>query len=80
MKLYLNCEVSMRSTEKNLGVHFKNGDIALWKYIFLLSEEILIFLKKLPENYLNKIQEFLSYNIKLRSKYWFELDAIANIK
>ena len=35
--------------------------------------------QKLPENYLDKIQEFLSYNIKLRSKYWFELDAIANI-
>ena len=38
-------EISMRSTEKNLGVHFKNGDIALWKDILLLSEEILIFLK-----------------------------------
>ena len=35
--------------------------------------------QKLPENYLDKIQEFLSYNIKLRSKYWFELDAIANM-
>ena len=45
MKLYLNYEVSMRNTEKNLGVHFKNGDIALLKDIFLLSEEILIFLK-----------------------------------
>ena len=35
----------MRSTKKNLGVHFKNGDIALWKDIFLLLEEIFIFLK-----------------------------------
>ena len=34
--------------------------------------------QKLPENYLDKIQEFLSYIIKL-SKYWFELDAIANM-
>ena len=48
-ELYLNYEVSMRSTEKNLGVHFKNGDIALWKDIFLLSEEILIFLKNFRE-------------------------------
>ena len=35
--------------------------------------------QKLPENYLDKIHEFFSYNIKLRSKYWFELDAIANM-
>ena len=40
----------MRGTEKNLGVHFKNGDIALWKDIFLLSEEILIFLKNFQRN------------------------------
>ena len=31
--------------KKNLVVHFKNGDIVLWKSIFLLSEEILTFLK-----------------------------------
>ena len=35
--------------------------------------------QKLLENYLEKIMEFLSYNIKLRNKYWFELDAIANM-
>ena len=31
------------------------------------------------ENYLNRIQEFVSYNIKFGSKYDFELNAIANI-
>ena len=31
----------MRHLEINLGVHVINGDIVLWKDIFLLSEEIL---------------------------------------
>ena len=35
--------------------------------------------QKLLEKYLDKILEFVFYNIKLRSKYWFELDAIANM-
>ena len=34
---------------------------------------------KLPENYLNKIQEFLSYNIKLRNKNSYELDEMGNM-
>ena len=46
---------------------------------FLTSRRNIHISQKLPENYLDKIQEFLSYNIKLRSKYWFELDAIANM-
>ena len=35
--------------------------------------------QKLPENYLNRMQEFLYFNIKFKSKYNFELNAIANI-
>ena len=35
--------------------------------------------QKLPENYLDKILEFLSYNIKLRSKYNFELNSLAKM-
>ena len=35
--------------------------------------------QKLPENYLNRMQEFLYYNIKFIRKYDFELNAIANM-
>ena len=35
--------------------------------------------QKLPENYLNRMQELLYYNIKFRSKYDYELNAIANM-
>ena len=35
--------------------------------------------QKHPENYLNRMQEFLYYNIKFRSKYDFELNAITNM-
>ena len=38
-----------------------------------------ISLKKIPENYLNRMQEFLNYNTKFRSKYDLELNAIANM-
>ena len=79
MKLYLNYEVSMRSREKNLGAHFKNGGIALWKDIVFTFRRNTHINQKLSVNYLDKIQEFLSYNIKLRSKYWFELDSIENM-
>ena len=35
--------------------------------------------QKLLENFLNRMQKFLYYNIKLRSKYDLELNAIANM-
>ena len=35
--------------------------------------------QKLLENYLDKIQELLRYNINHRSKYKFELNSIANV-
>ena len=35
--------------------------------------------QKLAENYLNKMQEFVYYDIIFRSKYNFELNAIANM-
>ena len=51
----------------------------LMKRHFLTFRRNTHISQKLPENYFDKIKEFLSYNIKLRSKYWFELDAIANM-
>ena len=35
--------------------------------------------KKLPDNYLDKIQEFLCYNIQLRHKSNYELHTMTNI-
>ena len=35
--------------------------------------------QKTFRNYLNKIQEFLSYNIKLRNKIYYELYTISNM-
>ena len=35
--------------------------------------------QKLPENYFDKIQEFLSYNIKLQNKNSYKLYAMINI-
>ena len=35
--------------------------------------------QKLPENYLNRMQEFSYHNIKFRIKYDFDLNAIANM-
>ena len=35
--------------------------------------------QNLPENYMNRMQEFVYYSIKFRSKYDFELNAIANM-
>ena len=35
--------------------------------------------QKLVENYLDNLQEFLSYNIKLRNKNSYELYAMANM-
>ena len=40
MKLYLNYEEWMKHLKKNLGVHYKNGDIVLLKDTLLLSETI----------------------------------------
>ena len=34
---------------------------------------------KLPEDYLNRMQEFVYYIIKFKSKYDFELNEIANM-
>ena len=48
------------------------------KDILLLQKNTLIS-HKLQENFWDKIQEFVSYNIKLGSKYNFELNSIANI-
>ena len=49
----------IKNTNRNQGVHFKNGDIAsLIESIYLL-EEILIFQKKISrELYRNKMQKF----------------------
>ena len=35
--------------------------------------------QELPEKYLDKIQEFLSYNTELRNKNRYELDAMTNM-
>ena len=35
--------------------------------------------QKHPENYLNRMQEFLYYHIKFKTEYDFELNAIANM-
>ena len=47
--------------------------------IIKFLEEAPYFLKKLPGNYSNRMQEFVYYNIKFRSKYNFELNAITNM-
>ena len=46
---------------------------------YLTFKRCIYISQKLPENYLNRMQEFLYYNIKFRSKYDFELNAIANM-
>ena len=68
----------MTNIRKNLGIHFRNGVIVLWTDIIKLLESTHISLK-LAENYLNRMQEFVYYNFKFRSKYYFELNAIANM-
>ena len=66
----------MKDIKKNHRVHFKRSDIVLCIDIFLLLEETLMLHKKI---YLDKIQEFLSYNIKLRNKSSDELYLMKNM-
>ena len=79
MKLYLNYwTINEKYSLKSWS------SLQKWWYRFI-KRHFLTFRRnthisqKLPENYLDKILEFLSYNIKLRRKYWFEVDAIANM-
>ena len=53
--------------------------LSLYAHINYLTYRSSTYIsQKLPENYLNRMQEFLYYKIKFRSKYDFELNAIAN--
>ena len=61
-----------RNTLQKRWYHFMKWHfITFWRNI-LISH-------KPSENYWDKIQEFLCYNIMLRSKYSFELNSIANM-
>ena len=46
---------------------------------FLIFRRNTRVAEKLPENYLDKIQEFFCYNIQLRHKSNYELYAMTNI-
>ena len=58
--------------------------IQKWWYHFI-HQHFLTFRRnthvahKLPKNYLDKIQEFYSYSIKLRNKNYFEMWAISKM-
>ena len=69
----------MKDINKNYGLYFKSDDIVFCIDIFLQIRRNTHVTQNLPENYLNKIQEFVSYNIKLRNKNIYELYAITNI-
>ena len=79
MKSFIRTKVLTKDIKKNDREHFKIGDIVLCIDIFLHLEETLMLNRKLLENYLDKIQVFLSYNIKLRNKNSYKLYAMAKM-
>ena len=57
----------------------QKGWYRIMKWHFFYFKKKYSHLSKTSENYKFKIQEFLCYNTKLRSKYNFELNSIANM-
>ena len=79
MKSFINYEVLTKDIKKNHWVHFKSGDIVLCLDIFLHFVVTLMLHIKPPENYLDRIQVFLPYNIELRNKEKYELYVIESM-
>ena len=74
--IHILLNIDERYQEKSLST-LQSGDIVYCIDIFLIFSGNTHFAQKLLENYLDKMQEFLSYNIKYRNNNSYELYAMA---